>query len=670
MPPKPDALTLESLLEHDEWVRRVARAVTRNEDDADEVRARAWLATAEADAAPERPRSWLGTVTRNAAAKLYRGRSRRTSYERLTRGPTAAPSPHELAERAELQALVTRELLALGEAERDALLLRYFDELPVAEVAVRLGVPLETARARLRRGRARLRDRLERRLGHDWRGVLVPLVGLTGSPELGAPAAGSSSATMGVVTMATSHWIAAGTVAALALGIAAWSLSGPPEPPTTPTASVTEDEPTTQPERPARTPREVVRTDEPGVSTTPEPASTAADPLEETAPPTPSLEERMRGTRIGIQAEAANLMEILGQVAAAADLPIWVAQEAIDATADNPVTLQFESLDAFSVLTTVSSILRVQVELEDERVVVLPLGGARDEALPLIQVPRSTGPTSLTVRGIVRGADGAPLADASVVQVAEVEVRVVGTTDKDGRFEVQLQKSFGALAAWTPGHAFGLARVIEGEYGDTKDVVLDAGAAGGTIEITVAFDGLAEDEDHRPVQLTVLPQTPDTGAVADGWKRVSRVSQWLSADRASATFEGVAEGRVVLHARVPGYAPLQEELVVVAGDVVRRTLRFEALPSFEEQLRQKRTTYRFTESNLREICNFWSHTTGIPIVVHPTAMELVDQDALTLDADREPLTESLDRLTQQIPGLVWEVLQDRMILLRGPKEGE
>ena len=83
-----------------------------------------------------------------------------------------------------------------------------------------------------------------------------------------------------------------------------------------------------------------------------------------------------------------------------------------------------------------------------------------------------------------------------------------------------------------------------------------------------------------------------------------------------------------------------------------------------------RVTYRFAESNLREICNFWSHTTGVPIVVHPTAMEPVGEDTLTIDADEEPLPESLDRLTRQIPGLAWEVLHDRMILLRGPKEGE
>jgi RNA polymerase sigma-70 factor (ECF subfamily) len=52
-------------------------------------------------------------------------------------------------------------LLALEEPYRAALLLRYFEDLSVPEVALRLGVPLETARTRLRRGLARLRERLD-----------------------------------------------------------------------------------------------------------------------------------------------------------------------------------------------------------------------------------------------------------------------------------------------------------------------------------------------------------------------------------------------------------------------------------------------------------------------------------------------------------------------------
>ena len=57
----------------------------------------------------------------------------------------------------------------LDAIHRDALVLRYHDDLPPRDVARRLGVPLDTARSRLRRGLELLRTRLDAAYGGDRR---------------------------------------------------------------------------------------------------------------------------------------------------------------------------------------------------------------------------------------------------------------------------------------------------------------------------------------------------------------------------------------------------------------------------------------------------------------------------------------------------------------------
>ncbi|MEO8700516.1 MAG: sigma-70 family RNA polymerase sigma factor [Kofleriaceae bacterium] len=74
---------------------------------------------------------------------------------------TSGPEPREaLVDRQELGALLGR-LHDLSPQQRTALVLRYGHDLPVAEVAVLLGVELATVKTHLVRGLARLRDLME-----------------------------------------------------------------------------------------------------------------------------------------------------------------------------------------------------------------------------------------------------------------------------------------------------------------------------------------------------------------------------------------------------------------------------------------------------------------------------------------------------------------------------
>jgi RNA polymerase sigma-70 factor (ECF subfamily) len=62
---------------------------------------------------------------------------------------------------APLRRALARELSALGDAQREAIELRVVQELPYAEVALRLGVNEQTARARVSRGLRALAGALE-----------------------------------------------------------------------------------------------------------------------------------------------------------------------------------------------------------------------------------------------------------------------------------------------------------------------------------------------------------------------------------------------------------------------------------------------------------------------------------------------------------------------------
>src|SRR5690606_25812636 len=79
----------------------------------------------------------------------------------------------------------------LPEAQRDAVLLRYFDDLPPRAIAERLGVPVATVKTRLKRGLAALRERLDAEHGdrRTWVAALLPIVDAVEAAPTGAPAA-------------------------------------------------------------------------------------------------------------------------------------------------------------------------------------------------------------------------------------------------------------------------------------------------------------------------------------------------------------------------------------------------------------------------------------------------------------------------------------------------
>jgi RNA polymerase sigma-70 factor (ECF subfamily) len=222
----------ESLLAHTGWMRRLARSLVRDDAQADDV-----VQDAMAAALRSPPRdavalpAWLAATVRNAARQVWRGESRRAAREMASARPEAQPGAAEVVARAEEHGLVVQAVLALEEPYRAAVLLRFFDDLPPREVARRTGVPVETARARVRRGIEQLRGRLDRAHGGDgraWRLALVPLaLDRAGAATSGAGGgAAGTHFTTGALTMAGGAVTAAVGGLALVVGIAVGWYSG------------------------------------------------------------------------------------------------------------------------------------------------------------------------------------------------------------------------------------------------------------------------------------------------------------------------------------------------------------------------------------------------------------------------------------------------------------
>lgn len=140
---------------------RFCRDRGRAEDMAQEAFLRAFrrLASWRRDAAFS---TWLFALATN----VYRSEMRRAApvTESFDENALPAPPADNPAGAADRRALVQRTLGALPPKYRDPLLLYYFHDQDVAATARSLDLPEGTVKARLSRGRALLRDKLETRL--------------------------------------------------------------------------------------------------------------------------------------------------------------------------------------------------------------------------------------------------------------------------------------------------------------------------------------------------------------------------------------------------------------------------------------------------------------------------------------------------------------------------
>ena len=178
--PLSGAVSVDDLLAHRRWVRSLARRLVGSDSDADDLAQDAMVTALER---PPRERAalrpWFRRVLLNRAQDRRRGEARRTAREHRAAVERPVPTPEGLAAAAESHRMVIDAVMLLDEPARDVVLLRYFEGLLPAEIALRRDVPASTVRTRLHRATKALRARLDERHGGDrsvWTAALGALI--------------------------------------------------------------------------------------------------------------------------------------------------------------------------------------------------------------------------------------------------------------------------------------------------------------------------------------------------------------------------------------------------------------------------------------------------------------------------------------------------------------
>jgi RNA polymerase sigma-70 factor (ECF subfamily) len=214
-----------ALLAQREWVRRVARALVADVNAAEDLEQDLWVEVLQR---PPRVRSslrgWLAAALRSRLLNVRRSDSRRARRELAACRPEAAAAADVVAE-ADAHRRVVDAVMEIAEPYRTALLLRFFEELPPAAIAQRLGIPAETVRTRVRRALDLLRARLDARTGGDramWCAALMPLMTRRSFDVAAAKGAAITGGTVMANKLAVTTAVAA---VLLAGGGVAWTAS-------------------------------------------------------------------------------------------------------------------------------------------------------------------------------------------------------------------------------------------------------------------------------------------------------------------------------------------------------------------------------------------------------------------------------------------------------------
>ena len=126
----------------------------------------AWRGAGSFDATRGPARAWLFSIARHRIANELRRRRRHPGDAPASEEDAVAelhdpsPEPHDVLWRERRGEILRAALARLPEGEQAALGLAYFEDLPHGAIASLLGIPLGTAKSRIRTGVARLRAHL------------------------------------------------------------------------------------------------------------------------------------------------------------------------------------------------------------------------------------------------------------------------------------------------------------------------------------------------------------------------------------------------------------------------------------------------------------------------------------------------------------------------------
>ncbi|HOX08101.1 MAG TPA: RNA polymerase sigma factor [Planctomycetota bacterium] len=154
-----DAAAMESLYRrHRDWAHALALAICSDPEDAADTTQEVFFYLFQKFPGFELTcelRSFLYPAVRNTAIRMRRKRVRLAPLAEETE-PAARTAPADESGDDRLSALVA----GLADEFREVVMLRFGEDLPLEEIAVRLGLPLGTVKSRLHRALGQLRERL------------------------------------------------------------------------------------------------------------------------------------------------------------------------------------------------------------------------------------------------------------------------------------------------------------------------------------------------------------------------------------------------------------------------------------------------------------------------------------------------------------------------------
>ena len=168
---------------------RILGNASQAQDVAQDVFLRVWRKPEKFDARRGELGGYLRLMARSRALDLWReGQAAGRACDRLKlvvakEEPRVEDRPGAMAELGSERADVRRALRELPDSQREAVVLAYWGGLTAGEIARRAGVPLGTAKSRIRLGLAKLREELEREgTGVEPAVGAVHALGLAGAP--------------------------------------------------------------------------------------------------------------------------------------------------------------------------------------------------------------------------------------------------------------------------------------------------------------------------------------------------------------------------------------------------------------------------------------------------------------------------------------------------------
>lgn len=149
---------------HNQRLFRAARAVSRSDEDAEDVLQQTWLAVYKNLASFRGDAAFTTWATRIAVHEAIAYGRKRPVIAEVKEGADPDAAPGDVVERAQLGRILERTLQTLPQGNREVMVLRDVLELDTAETAACLGLTEEAVRVRLHRARAAVAATLTARM--------------------------------------------------------------------------------------------------------------------------------------------------------------------------------------------------------------------------------------------------------------------------------------------------------------------------------------------------------------------------------------------------------------------------------------------------------------------------------------------------------------------------